>query len=114
VASQIDRASPGAEHLTPCGIVCTNCKFLGNPCLGCQRQQGQPFHGGICEVYACVVSQGYEHCGECDSFPCQRIVGLATDPDHGFDNRLEYLYRRRQVGTDRFLRELPLYGGDSV
>jgi hypothetical protein len=113
MSSESVAASLSPDLLAPCGIVCARCKFLGKPCLGCHRQEGKPFHGGICDVYACVASQGLEHCGECASFPCKRIVGFATDPDHGFDNRLEYLYRRRQVGTDQFLRELPMYGGDS-
>ncbi len=103
----------GAELLGACGIVCGHCKYLGQPCLGCGRQQGKPFHGGACEVYACVAVRGLEHCGECSEFPCERIVAFATDPQHGFDNRLEYLFRRRQVGTAQFLRELPGYGGDA-
>jgi hypothetical protein len=103
----------GCELLGACGIVCSHCKFLGQPCLGCVRQQGKPFHGGTCEIYACVAAHGLEHCGECSEFPCERIVAFATDPDHGFDNRLEYLYRRRQIGAVQFLRELPTYGGDA-
>jgi len=47
---------PRPDHLAACDIVCIRCRFIGAPCLGCQRRQGKPFHGGPCEVYVCIAS----------------------------------------------------------
>ena len=36
---------------------------------------------------ACCEGKGREHCGECDSFPCELLHQFAYDPKQGDDGR---------------------------
>lgn len=57
-----------------CGTDCTQCKFYGNLCKGCNESQGKVFHapeGKPCPIYACSVKgKKLRNCGQCEELPC--------------------------------------------
>jgi hypothetical protein len=67
--------------LGPCGINCSECKFLGKECNGCRTCNGKVFWAnGICPIYECVINKNnYKNCGECKNLPCQ-IMYDTRDP----------------------------------
>ena len=74
------------KNLAPaCGIYCGTCDFLGKQCNGCGYEKGKPFWttqipSRICPIYACCRNQKkMEHCGECESIPCNTFLEL-RDP----------------------------------
>lgn len=57
---------------------CTECRFaLENDCPGCMR--GKVFEDEECEVLECCVGKGFEHCGKCESFPCDMLKEISFD-----------------------------------
>jgi hypothetical protein len=93
--------------VAPCGTYCGTCKFLNREekpsCSGCGNQNGEPFWGK-CRLYACAKGR-VEHCGLCDSFPCDLFVDQ-FDPAHGQKSaftRAGLLVYRRKAGTQRFI-----------
>nr|SUY21614.1 Protein of uncharacterised function (DUF3795) [Clostridioides difficile] len=44
---------------------------------------GKPFWGGECKVKTCCESKELNHCGECDTFPCDMLLNKGKD--QGFD-----------------------------
>lgn len=75
-----------AELLTiqsRCGLLCHGCTFK-EPCHcgGCIETGGNPFHGA-CPVAACCQEKGYEHCGQCDVLPCEKLYQYSyLDGEH--------------------------------
>lgn len=58
-----------------CGIDCDKCKFKADgTCKGCNEIRGKVFWGD-CEWYACCTDKKHDHCGQCEEFPCARLVG---------------------------------------
>lgn len=72
------------EKISCCGSDCGNCSLYGNLCTGCKEAYGKVFHapeGKECPIYHCCRTlHGYVFCGECDSLPCEIILGT-RDPN---------------------------------
>ena len=64
---------------TYCGI-CTWRESTGGK--GCQECQSAVFWG-TCDKAQCCFGKGYTHCGECAALPCDKLLALFADPDHG-------------------------------
>lgn len=61
-----------------CGINCELCKHkLLKVCNGCQDSNGRIFWG-ICEIYECTKKKQIEHCGTCETFPCEKLKKWAA------------------------------------
>lgn len=101
-----------------CGIYCGNCPFLGQKCKGCGYLDGKPFWtsqlpSGVCPLHDCCRNKkGFEHCGQCDEFPCKAFLDL-RDPDmsdeefrKSLEQRKNALKRRTEVGTKEWLQEV--------
>jgi hypothetical protein len=75
--------------LNPCGHTCTSCpSYQGkseNACPGCLEADGNPWWGS-CKVYECSTKRGANHCGLCDSFPCEDFV-IHYDPENPLGQR---------------------------
>lgn len=57
-----------------CGTDCSTCKFKDKfNCGGCLKQNGKIFWGE-CDIYQCATSKGLQHCGECKSLPCPKLL----------------------------------------
>jgi len=62
--------------LSPCGVDCSTCKFLGDNCTGCREIEGRVYwaayvNADICPLYQCSVNEKkLKHCGECNELPC--------------------------------------------
>ncbi|WP_050637690.1 DUF3795 domain-containing protein [Candidatus Stoquefichus sp. SB1] len=70
-----------------CGILCSQCEYKESMgCLGCLNIS-QPFWGEQCVIKDSCESKGYQHCGECDTFPCASLKAFAYDEKQG-DNGL--------------------------
>ena len=66
-----------------CGIVCDGCGFQKSAgCKGCANME-KPFWGDSCPVKSCCEGKGYDHCGQCEAFPCQALNQFAYDPQQG-------------------------------
>ncbi|WP_270524827.1 DUF3795 domain-containing protein [Longibaculum muris] len=70
-----------------CGIKCSECEYKES--MGCQGCLNivKPFWGEACPIKDSCESQGYQHCGECDNFPCETLKAFAYDEKQG-DNGL--------------------------
>jgi len=100
-----------------CGLYCGACELLSMKCRGCGYEQGKPFWTDmlptkICPLYECCQNQkGWEHCGQCDDFPCKTFLEL-RDPSlteeefkESLEMRKKELKRRVEIGTDNWLKE---------
>lgn len=69
--------------MAKCGTYCGTCSWK-EPCncSGCKACQGQLFWG-TCDKAICCIERGYEHCGFCPDMPCQKLMDLFNDPEHG-------------------------------
>lgn len=66
-------------NISVCGIDCDNCNFKREgKCDSCRQAapQGKCVWGGGCETHDCAAKQGFFHCGECSSFPCQKLIDI--------------------------------------
>lgn len=84
-----------------CGIKCSECEFKKSiGCAGCINIE-KPFWNDICPVKLCCEQKRYQHCGECETFPCKLANDFAFDEKQG-DNgkRLVQcnLWRRKDDG----------------
>lgn len=66
-----------------CGILCSECIY-SEPmqCKGCINI-GNPFWGESCPVKSCCENKGFEHCGTCDTFPCDILTKFSYDKEQG-------------------------------
>ncbi len=65
-----------------CGILCGKCDWRKKgKCRGCVNID-KPFWG-TCPVKGCCEDRKLEHCGECNEFPCARLVEFAYDEKQG-------------------------------
>lgn len=66
-----------------CGTYCATCKWKEKTgCKGCKANQGQMFWGE-CDKAKCCIAHHFSHCGECPNLPCQKLLDLFQDPEHG-------------------------------
>lgn len=66
-----------------CGTYCGACEWKDKfNCSGCQQSQSHMFWGQ-CDKAKCCIKKGYEHCGYCPDMPCQQLLDLFADKEHG-------------------------------
>ncbi|MCY6485525.1 DUF3795 domain-containing protein [Clostridium aestuarii] len=66
-----------------CGVCCNSCERKEKVnCSGCLNMSA-PFWGGSCSVKTCCEEKGYNHCGECDIFPCDVLSNMGVE--EGYD-----------------------------
>ncbi len=66
-----------------CGAYCAYCEWKDRMnCPGCQTCAGKPFWGE-CAIAQCALNKGYDHCGHCDTLPCDRLTDAFNHPEHG-------------------------------
>ena len=66
-----------------CGAYCGVCEWKDKMnCNGCQECQSNVFWGQ-CDKAKCCIDKGFEHCGYCPEMPCQMLLELFNDPEHG-------------------------------
>ena len=66
-----------------CGTYCGVCEWKNKMnCKGCQECQSHVFWGQ-CDKAKCCIEKGYEHCGYCLDMPCQKLLDLFNDAEHG-------------------------------
>jgi hypothetical protein len=75
------------ELLSACGLLCNECKFLGDTCDGCYAVKGKTFWAKefrtdkICPLFNCAVNdKKFNNCGQCDRLPCKAFTEL-QDPE---------------------------------
>lgn len=70
-----------------CGILCGQCQYKEQvQCKGCVHIE-KPFWGDSCPIKACCKEKRREHCGECDSFPCELLRQFSYDQVQGDNGR---------------------------
>lgn len=70
-----------------CGIKCSECAYREQMnCEGCIVIK-KPFWGENCPVKSCSETKCHNHCGECDSFPCDLLNQFAYDKEQGDDGK---------------------------
>lgn len=66
-----------------CGICCSTCERKDKVnCTGCVNMD-KPYWGGQCGVKTCCEKKKIDHCGQCDSFPCEMLSTMGVE--FGFD-----------------------------
>ncbi len=66
-----------------CGILCKECTYRGQGCTtGCIHIQ-KPFWADNCPIKTCCEERQYEHCGQCEEFPCALLKQFAYDKEQG-------------------------------
>ncbi len=71
------------KMMAMCGQYCGECDWKDKVnCQGCQSSQGVMFWGE-CDKAKCCMEKGFEHCGFCPELPCQKMIDLFNDPEHG-------------------------------
>lgn len=66
-----------------CGLQCSVCAYREQMnCPGCCNMS-KPFWGDCCPVKACCEAKHYEHCGQCELFPCDLLKQFAYDEKQG-------------------------------
>ncbi|MBN1659641.1 MAG: hypothetical protein JXA93_14640 [Anaerolineae bacterium] len=85
-----------------CGRYCGRCEvYVGGECCGCGYCLGRSCD---CDLFVCcAVERGLAHCGLCLDFPCQLYLSHARPPKVAA--RIKALYRRVEIGTERWLDE---------
>ena len=69
--------------IAKCGTYCGACEWKEKTnCLGCKACASKMFWGE-CDKAKCCIERGYEHCGQCPDMPCQKLLDLFADPEHG-------------------------------
>ena len=101
----------------PCGLYCGICMdHVNGECHGCGCDCGKcagTAHSENCAIAGCARSKGVESCAQCKELPCTRVIQFTVDPiwrTHA--PCIENLRRRRQIGTDAWLREQRDYWSD--
>lgn len=62
-----------------CGLDCSKCGlFQEQKCKGCHEMKGNSFFGH-CKWYHCCIEKGFEHCGQCVSFPCAELYNALKE-----------------------------------
>lgn len=70
-----------------CGLLCSECEYREQMgCKGCTQIE-KPFWGDCCPVKSCGEEKGKEHCGVCDSFPCDLLHQFSYDKEQGDDGK---------------------------
>ena len=102
----------------PCGLYCAICgDRAAGECHACGCNCGHcagTGHVEICAIAQCVRQRGLESCAACADLPCTRLIQFTVDPiwrTHAAC--IENLRRRRQIGTDAWLREQEAYWADT-
>lgn len=66
-----------------CGILCEKCAYHEQMnCAGCVQIQ-KPFWADSCPIKTCCEEKKLQHCGECQSFPCELLIQFAYDEKEG-------------------------------
>jgi len=89
--------------ISACGLICNDCPFFNNPCLGCFQVKGQTFWAkdhtpeGICPLFKCSVNERkFQNCGECPELPCQKFIDL-KDPNISNEEHMLSITKRVNI-----------------
>lgn len=87
---------------TYCGLYCGTCASFNNGCKGCVQEK--PAYD--CDVRPCAINKGIAHCGECSSFPCNKVETLAGNlqTDIGADI-ISTLRQWQAIGSEAWLKQ---------
>lgn len=84
--------------LACCGLNCSpECTYREtNNCPGCRAAEGKVFWGE-CTLATCCISKKLDHCGHCDTFPCDDLKAYSFSTTENGDNgrRIERLKEAR-------------------
>lgn len=66
-----------------CGIVCSKCEYKEKVnCAGCVNIT-KSFFGEACPIKNCAEEKKLNHCGECQTFPCELLNQFSYDKEQG-------------------------------
>lgn len=66
-----------------CGLLCSKCANREEyGCEGCINMP-EGYWGGSCEIKICCEMKKYDHCGQCNDFPCQLLKDISYDTETG-------------------------------
>ena len=93
--------------ISACGLICTDCPFYNNPCLGCYKVEGKTFWaidhlpGKICPLFDCSINQkSFSNCGDCNELPCQKFTDL-KDPSISEEEHKTSIAKRVEILTKK-------------
>ncbi len=96
------------RFLAPCGVNCLTCLAHlreKKSCAGCLFDNAQkPKHCLSCARKECAFQRGFQHCFECEKFPCQRIKSLNKTYTQKYQVDLfENSQTAKEIGVEAFL-----------
>lgn len=115
--------SDDLKLLGACGLYCGACEHhLGPRCDDPLAHSDQPdaplcegCHGHIdaamypwcaeCTIRACALEKGFDHCGLCDEYPCERFEAMLADSRPHCREIPENIARLQKVGAEKWLEE---------
>lgn len=77
-------------------------------CDGCGADRKSLHCSKMCSFIDCTTKKGISFCGECTEFPCPALLEFKSKMPHRTEI-LESLNRRKEVGTEPWLREMKTY-----
>jgi hypothetical protein len=96
----------------PCGLYCGVCvDYLEHgSCHGCYcgcESCDSSEHHAACDIYICCVDEkGLDSCGNCEEFPCSKLIQFCFSPIwfHHL-SVIENLRRQKAIGTEKWEEE---------
>lgn len=90
------------ELMAMCGTYCGVCTWKDKiNCPGCLASKGDMIYGE-CDKAKCCIQKGFKHCGLCPEMPCQKLLDLFKDPDHGDKGARLYNLKNWSKGNNIF------------
>ena len=66
-----------------CGLKCSECEYReATNCQTCLTIS-KPFWGEKCPIKDCCEGKVYNHCGECNQFPCDLLTMFSYNKEQG-------------------------------
>lgn len=111
-------------YLAVCGLDCSTCsihtreghilKYFEEKgidpqkikCDGCRSERNENHWSKDCELLLCCIDKkNKEFCGECDDFPCDKIIEWAKG-DEGYQEAMAKMQKMKQIDKAEWLGAL--------
>jgi hypothetical protein len=101
------------NELAPCGVFCRACPSYDKTCNGCSSENKNQKRKSKwnCKIRKCCYEEmNVEYCGNCNSFPCEKINSKLIKSHIG-DKKFKYRHeisenmkKLKELGLDKFIK----------
>ncbi|MEA3422994.1 MAG: DUF3795 domain-containing protein, partial [Bacillota bacterium] len=75
-------------------------------CKGCKIHAGEVFWGTY-KIASCAISKNLSHCGECEEFPCEKLISAHNTKGHSDNGERMTNLKKWANGEDSELKVTP-------